>query len=64
VFFVYGGAVNVLRPWDAGELFAGDGRWDAAELLGQLRDRFPEGAAPAGTIAMMAKAGGQSLRLG
>ena len=21
-FFVYGGAVNVLRPWDAGEVFA------------------------------------------
>src|SRR3954447_3907797 len=23
-FFVYGGAVNVLRPWDAGEVFARD----------------------------------------
>ncbi len=64
VFFVYGGTVNVLRPWDAGELLAADGCWDAAELLAQLRDRFPEGAAPVGVIAMMAKAGGQSLRLG
>src|SRR6202012_1634159 len=36
-FFVYGGAVNALRPWDAGELFAADGRWDAGELLAQLR---------------------------
>jgi NAD(P)-dependent dehydrogenase (short-subunit alcohol dehydrogenase family) len=64
VFFVFGGAVNVLRPWDAGELFASDERWDAAELLAQLRSRFPEGAAPGGMIAMMAGAGGQSLRVG
>jgi NAD(P)-dependent dehydrogenase (short-subunit alcohol dehydrogenase family) len=63
-FFVYGGSVNVLRPWDAGELFAAEGRWEANELLAQLRERLPEGAAPAGTIAMMAKAGGQSLRSG
>src|SRR5437660_7772951 len=32
-FFVYGGAVNVLRSWDAGELLQADGRWDADELL-------------------------------
>jgi NAD(P)-dependent dehydrogenase (short-subunit alcohol dehydrogenase family) len=63
-FFVYGGSVNVLRPWDAGELFAAEGRWDAGELLAQLRQRFAEGAAPAGTIPMMAKAGGRSLRDG
>jgi NAD(P)-dependent dehydrogenase (short-subunit alcohol dehydrogenase family) len=63
-FFVYGGAVNVLRPWDVGELTATDGRWQAADFLAELKDRFPEGAAPAGMIAMMAKAGGQSLRVG
>jgi NAD(P)-dependent dehydrogenase (short-subunit alcohol dehydrogenase family) len=63
-FFVYGGAVNVLRPWDAGELIAADGPWDAGELLVQLRERFAEGASPAGMLAMMAKAGGQSLRVG
>jgi NAD(P)-dependent dehydrogenase (short-subunit alcohol dehydrogenase family) len=63
-FFVYGGAVNVLRPWDAGELIAADGRWQAADFLAELKDRFPEGAAPAGMIAMMAKAGGRSLRVG
>src|SRR5436309_6240567 len=28
-FFVYGGAVNALRAWDAGEVFARDGIWDA-----------------------------------
>ena len=62
VFFVWGGSVNVLVPWEAGELFASDAKWDADELLAQLRERFPEGAAPAGMMAMMQKAGGQSLR--
>jgi NAD(P)-dependent dehydrogenase (short-subunit alcohol dehydrogenase family) len=61
-FFVYGGAVNILRPWDAGELFARDDRWDADELLAQLRERFPGGAAPEGMVAQMGKAGGQSLQ--
>jgi NAD(P)-dependent dehydrogenase (short-subunit alcohol dehydrogenase family) len=64
VFFVWGGVVNVLRPWEAGELFAAEGRWDADELLAQLRERFPDGAAPAGMVAAMQKAGGQSMRVG
>jgi len=63
-FFVWGGSINVLRPWDAGELLSAEGRWDADELLGQLKERFPEGAAPAGMVAMMGKAGGQSMRVG
>jgi NAD(P)-dependent dehydrogenase (short-subunit alcohol dehydrogenase family) len=63
-FFVYGGAVNLLRPWDAGELFARDDRWDADEFLAQLRERFPNGVAPEGMVAGMQKAGGQSLRVG
>src|SRR5438105_789460 len=62
-FFVYGGAVNVLRPWDAGELLQADRRWDADELLAELRDRFPGGVAPEG-MAQMSKAGGRSLRVG
>jgi NAD(P)-dependent dehydrogenase (short-subunit alcohol dehydrogenase family) len=62
--FVYGGAVNVLRPWDAGELFASEGRWDAGELLMQLRERFADGVAPEGMIAQMGKAGGRSMRVG
>jgi NAD(P)-dependent dehydrogenase (short-subunit alcohol dehydrogenase family) len=61
-FFVYGGSVNVLRPWDAGELIAVEGMWDSDEFLARLRERFPDGAAPAGMVAMMAKAGGHSLR--
>ncbi len=63
-FFVYGGAVSVLRPWDAGELLARDSRWDADEFLAALRERFPDGAAPEGMVPMMAKAGGQSLQVG
>jgi NAD(P)-dependent dehydrogenase (short-subunit alcohol dehydrogenase family) len=63
-FFVWGGSINVLRPWEAGELFAADNRWDADELLAQLRERFPDGAAPAGMVAQMARAGGQSMRVG
>ena len=62
-FFAYGGAVNVLRPWDAGELFAADGRWDADELLAQLTERFPDGLRPPGMVEQMARAGGQSLRV-
>ena len=62
-FFVWGGAVNVLQPWSGGELFAAEGRWDADDLLVQLRERFPEGVAPEGMVAMMAKAGGQSMRV-
>jgi NAD(P)-dependent dehydrogenase (short-subunit alcohol dehydrogenase family) len=63
-FFVYGGAVNVLRPWDAGELIASDERWDADAFLAELRERFPQGAEPEGMAPMMARAGGRSLRVG
>ncbi|HEU5288707.1 MAG TPA: SDR family oxidoreductase [Candidatus Limnocylindria bacterium] len=61
-FFVYGGAVNVLRGWDSGELLERDGRWDADDFLSQLTERFPDGLAPEGMAALMAKAGGHSLR--
>jgi len=61
-FFIYGGAVNILRPWDAGELLARDDKWDADDFLAQLRERFPGGAAPEGMVALMGKAGGQSLQ--
>ena len=60
--FVYGGAVNVLQPWDVGESFSRHGRWDADELLAELLRRFPDGLAPAGMVELMARAGGHSLR--
>jgi NAD(P)-dependent dehydrogenase (short-subunit alcohol dehydrogenase family) len=63
-FFIYGGAVNILRPWDAGELLARDDKWDADDFLAQLRERFPGGVAPEGMVAQMGKAGGQSLQVG
>ncbi|HZR94320.1 MAG TPA: SDR family oxidoreductase [Gaiellaceae bacterium] len=62
VFHVWGGAVNALRGWSAGELFAADERWNADDLLHELLDRFPDGVAPPGMIAGMQAAGGQSLR--
>jgi NAD(P)-dependent dehydrogenase (short-subunit alcohol dehydrogenase family) len=63
-FFVYGGAVNVLRPWEGGELIASSERWDAGEFLAELKARFPAGAAPAGMVELMAQAGGRSMRVG
>jgi NAD(P)-dependent dehydrogenase (short-subunit alcohol dehydrogenase family) len=62
VFHVWGGAINALQGWTAGELFSADEKWDADALLGELLDRFAGGAAPAGMIAGMQAAGGQSLR--
>jgi NAD(P)-dependent dehydrogenase (short-subunit alcohol dehydrogenase family) len=62
VFHVYGGAVNALRPWEAGELFAREDGWEPDALLEELLARFPDGAAPAGMVASMQKAGGTSLR--
>ena len=63
-FFVYGGAVNVLRPWSPGELLTADDGWEAGELLEALLERFPDGAAPEGMVELMGRAGGRSLRLG
>jgi NAD(P)-dependent dehydrogenase (short-subunit alcohol dehydrogenase family) len=61
-FHIWGGAVNALRPWDAGELFQSDDGWDADALLAALRERYPDGVAPEGMLAAMQKAGGRSLR--
>jgi len=62
VFHVWGGAINALRSWTAGELFESSERWDADALLAELLERFPNGAAPAGMLAGMQAAGGRSLR--
>jgi NAD(P)-dependent dehydrogenase (short-subunit alcohol dehydrogenase family) len=62
VFHVWGGAINALQGWTAGELFEAPERWDADALLTELLDRFPQGAAPAGMMAGMQAAGGRSLR--
>jgi hypothetical protein len=63
VFFVYGGAVNLLSGWQADELFhTGDARWDPDALLTELHERLPDGVAPAGMLASMQDAGGRSMR--
>jgi NAD(P)-dependent dehydrogenase (short-subunit alcohol dehydrogenase family) len=62
VFFIYGGVVNMLSGWQAGELFASDDRWDPDALLQELSERLPDGAAPPGMLASMHQAGGQSMR--
>ncbi len=62
-FFIWGGVVNVLRSWEAGEAFVAEERWDADELLTALRERFPEGAAPVGMLPAMEQAGGRSMRV-
>jgi len=61
VLFVYGGSVNLLQGWSPGELFARDGKWDADELLAEVRSRYPNGAQPPSMMAAMMSAGGQSL---
>jgi NAD(P)-dependent dehydrogenase (short-subunit alcohol dehydrogenase family) len=61
-FHVWGGTVNALRGWSAGELFESPDRWDADALLGALRERYPDGVAPEGMVAGMQEAGGRSLR--
>ena len=63
-FFVYGGTVNVLRPWGAGEVFESDERWEPDELLAELTARFPDGAVPESMVELMTKSGGKSLRVG
>ncbi|HLX21285.1 MAG TPA: SDR family oxidoreductase [Gaiellaceae bacterium] len=62
VFHIWGGAVNALQGWTAGELFARENGWNADDLLAAMLERFPDGAAPDGMVAGMQKAGGQSLR--
>jgi NAD(P)-dependent dehydrogenase (short-subunit alcohol dehydrogenase family) len=62
VLHVWGGAVNALHGWTAGELFDSPERWNADALLAAMRERFPDGVAPDGMVAGMQKAGGRSLR--
>ena len=62
VFFVYGGAVNALRGWEAGELFLAEEGWEPDALLAELLARFPDGAEPTGMLEGMRRAGGRSIR--
>ncbi len=63
-FFVYGGTINVLKPWDVGTSISKDGPWDPDELLGDIRSAFPQGILPGGMMEMMVKAtGGGGVQL-
>ena len=62
VFHVWGGAVNALRGWSAGELFNAPEGWEPDALLSELLARFPGGVSPPGMIAGMQSAGGRSLQ--
>src|SRR5438270_1068487 len=62
VFHVWGGAVNALRGWSAGELFDAPEGWEPDALLGELVARFPDGVSPPGMMAGMQSAGGRSLQ--
>ncbi len=64
-FFIYGGTINVLRPWDVGELITRDDKWDPDELAAKLKEAFPNGVQPEGMMPMLMKAaGGQGVQLG
>jgi NAD(P)-dependent dehydrogenase (short-subunit alcohol dehydrogenase family) len=62
VIHIWGGAVNVLHGWSAGELLDAPEGWEPDALLTELLARFPDGAAPPGMLAGMQSAGGRSLQ--
>jgi NAD(P)-dependent dehydrogenase (short-subunit alcohol dehydrogenase family) len=59
VFFVYGPAINVLKPWDSGTLIKQEGKWDPTDLVKKLNENFPDGIAPEGMMPMLLKAAGE-----
>jgi NAD(P)-dependent dehydrogenase (short-subunit alcohol dehydrogenase family) len=62
VFHLYGGFINALRGWDAGELFAKDEGWEPGELLAAMRERWPEGVNRENSMTTgMQRAGARSL---
>ncbi|MDQ3645442.1 MAG: SDR family oxidoreductase [Actinomycetota bacterium] len=55
-FFIYGGTVNILKPWDTGTVVKKDDYWNPDELLERLKEAFPNGVAPEGMMALLGKA--------
>jgi NAD(P)-dependent dehydrogenase (short-subunit alcohol dehydrogenase family) len=60
VFFIYGGVINVLKPWDVGPFLRTDNGWEPDALLQELKNQFPDGIQPQGMMAMLGKASGQA----
>src|SRR5919106_3183466 len=42
-FFVYGGVINALKPWDVGDVLQKADRWKPDELVDKLKETFPNG---------------------
>jgi NAD(P)-dependent dehydrogenase (short-subunit alcohol dehydrogenase family) len=63
VLHVWGGAVNVLNGWSSGEQFTREDGWTADDLLARMRERYPDGIAPAGMTAGMEAVGARGLGL-
>src|ERR671915_2216743 len=59
-FFIYGGVINVLKPWDVGPFLRTDNGWEPEALLEELKKQFPDGIQPQGMMAMLGKASGQA----
>jgi NAD(P)-dependent dehydrogenase (short-subunit alcohol dehydrogenase family) len=57
VFHIFGGAVDMLRPWSPGERFERESRWEAEELLSELLARV-DGAQPEALGEAIRKVGG------
>ena len=55
------GAVNMLRPWSAGELFERETGWEDEQLLAELLARLPDGAGPEPLNAQLERVGGAYL---
>jgi hypothetical protein len=58
VFHIFGGAVNMLRPWSEGELFERETGWEHEGLLAELLARLPDGAAPEPLTLRLERVGG------
>jgi NAD(P)-dependent dehydrogenase (short-subunit alcohol dehydrogenase family) len=58
VFHIFGGAVNMLQPWSAGELFEREAGWEHEDLLAELLARLPDGASPEPLNTKLERVGG------
>jgi NAD(P)-dependent dehydrogenase (short-subunit alcohol dehydrogenase family) len=58
VFYVFGGTVNRLSPWESDLVMYSEGGWEADALLAELKRQFPDGIAPAGSGPSMLDANG------
>jgi NAD(P)-dependent dehydrogenase (short-subunit alcohol dehydrogenase family) len=58
VFHIFGGAVDMLRPWSPGERFERESGWKAEELLSELLSRV-DGARPESLPDAIRKVGGE-----